>query len=55
MLEQHKELTVEKLPKILFQTYINRLINKKVMVEQYGFTRKGTGSGNTWMQKEREE
>ena len=31
MLEQHKELSVELLPEILFQTYIYRLANKKVV------------------------
>ena len=36
MLNQHRELTAEKLPEILFQTYVYRLINKKVTFERSG-------------------
>ena len=61
MLEQHKELTVEQLPEILFQTYIYRLVNKKVTFARFG----GIPSETEWtsfrefmnkcMREEREE
>ena len=35
MLDQHKDLTVEKLPEILHQTYEYRLINKKVVFDRF--------------------
>ena len=34
MLEQHKELTPEELPEVLF--YIYRLVNKKLMFQRFG-------------------
>ena len=36
MLEQHKELTPEEWPEVLFQTYIYRLINKKLTFQRFG-------------------
>ena len=36
MLEQHMKFIAEKLPNILFQTYIYRLLNKKGMFQRFG-------------------
>ena len=36
MLEQHKELTPEELPEVMFKTYIYRLINKKLTFQRFG-------------------
>ena len=36
ILSQHKKLIAEKLPRILIQTCVYRLINKKVMFERFG-------------------
>ena len=61
MLEQHTEITVEKLPEILYQTYVYRLINKKDTFERYGGIPSETEGTqfvaymNTRMREEREE
>ena len=61
MLDQHKELTVEKLADILFQTFVYRLVNKKVTFERFGeipLDTKWTQFRefmSTCMRKEREE
>ena len=36
MLEQHMKFIAEKLPYILFQTYIYRLVNKKGTFQRFG-------------------
>ena len=36
MLGWHKELTPEELPEVLFQTYIYRLVNKKLTFQRFG-------------------
>ena len=36
MLEQQNELTLEELPDVLVQTYIYRLINKKLTFQRFG-------------------
>ena len=60
MLKQHKELTAEKLPEILLQTYIYRLVNKKVTFERFGGIPSETEWKRfrkfmaTWLQEERE-
>ena len=61
ILEQHMELTAEKLPEILFQTYIYRLVNKKVTFARFGGIPSETEWTrfrefmNTCMREEREE
>ena len=39
MHERHKEHTPEELPEVLFQTYIYRLINKKLTFQRFGSIR----------------
>ena len=61
MFEQHKELTPEELPEVLFQTYIYRLVNKKLTFQRFG----GIPTDSEWakfrefmktcMREEREE
>ena len=36
MLGWHKELTPKELPEVLFQTYIYRLVNKKLTFQRFG-------------------
>ena len=61
MLEQHEEFTAEKLPDIIFQTYIYRLVNKKGTFQRFGGIPTDTEWSkfrefmNTWMREEREE
>ena len=61
MLEQHEKFTADKLPDILLQTYIYRLVNKKGTFQRFGGIpsemewSKFREFMNTWMRDEREE
>ena len=61
IMEQCVKFIAEKLPDILFQTYIYRLINKKGTFQRFGRILsdtdwyKFTEFRNTWMREEREE
>ena len=61
MLEQHEKFTADKLPDILLQTYIYRLVNKNGTFQRFGRILSKTEWSkfrefvNTWMREESEE